>query len=313
MNDELNTNPVDETIDDAYDPEIASILSGSESEVTETETTDTAETDSALDSASADDPGDAAAPPEESSGGEETDAGETPPSEPERFLNVSYGDASGRFSQADADRLGAAIGLTGEQLVSVIADGHRMQEYSAAIDVLQDYAAANHQELSAFVGSLQNELLNMQKSVIFEQLQQKWPNSDAALLDQMAQDQAEKQIADARSARSSSVQAAQEQKQQREFDAAAARWTEVGNRFLDIRRHEDVPKEVYDACNAGADPVEAMYQYKLDAAEKQVAELQRLLDIEKKNNSNRVQSPGSMSGADAGNTHENEIHNILLS
>ena len=317
MNDnDAMTNEVME--DSGYDPEIASILSGTEpkeAEVNPTENTEenkseSVETDSASDTSPADE---TIVPTKEDSAGVNDGSADTPVPEPEHFLHVSYGDVSGKFSQTDADRMGAVIGLTGEQLIGVISDGYRMREYSSAIDVLQDYAAANNQELSGFTDMLQSELLNMRKSVIFEQLQQKWPNSDAALLDQMAQDQAEKQLADARSSRTAMLQTTQEQQKQKEFDAAAARWTAVGNLFPDIRKHEDVPKEVYDACDAGADPVEAMYQYKLDAAEKHAAELQRLLDIEKKNNSNRAQSPGSMAGSDAGNTHENEIHKILLS
>lgn len=326
-------------IDEVYDADIAAIISGGTVDTdtaTEQDTdtsgagmeqTDNAEPPSGSDAAeNAAETGEATADDAQADGAADTDTAteqdtdasgagmeQADNAEPEAFLPVAFGEASGNIPQADAERIGASVGLTGAQLVQAIADGAQFQQYAAAIDTLEDYAAASGQDIHAFVDTLQNQLFETKKSVILSELREKYADSDPALLDKLADDSAKQQIEAARSARTDRIQSAQEDMQGKQFDRAVARWSEVGRLFPDIKTREDVPENVYKACNAGADPVEAMYKFQLDAANQQITELQRQLEITKRNASNHAQAPGSMSGADAANSHEDDIRTILLS
>lgn len=310
---------------DGVDAEISSIFRGTSEPAsvspsdadTQTETTpqesepvpsedgnhsETAADDNAPDSSSAEEPAAEAAP------------------EPETFLALSFGDASGRISQADAERIGASVGLSAPQLIQAIADGHRMQEYSAAIDALQDYVSSSGMDLPAFVESMNTQLFEMKKLGIISDLKTSYPDADQGLLDKIATEQANREIREARDSRAASAQTMQQTAEQKRFDAAVARWSEVNRLFPDVKSRDDIPADVYAACNNGADPVEEMYRFRLGAALSQVSELEKKIsdlntqfETEKKNASNRMQSAGSMSGAESGKTIDDEIRDIFLS
>ena len=83
--------------------------------------------------------------------------------------------------------------------------------------------------------------------------------------------------------------------------------------FPNVKSTNDIPKEVFDDCNKGADPVQSMYAYTLREKDKEIANLKQQLRAAKKNASNKTKSVGSMSGSTHGKTHRDEIMALFKS
>lgn len=227
----------------------------------------------------------------------ETEPQEEVPEEAETYLSVAYGDRTGRISQADAERIGGILGMNAAQFAQVFADAGTMQQYTGAIDALRDYAAVAGMPVADIAKNLTEQLPAMEQQRVLAALQQQYPTADAAVLASIAQTQAQQNIQRAREQRQAQEAQVKTQQQQDDFQQAVNRWAEVGRLFPEIKRREDIPQEVYTACDRGGDPVTEMYRYKYSAAQKQVQELQRQLDTEKKNNANRAKATGGMGGS----------------
>ena len=188
-----------------------------------------------------------------------------------------------------------------------------MQQASAALDVICDYAALANQSLDEFAQTLAQQLPEIEQSRIFADLKKQYPNSDEALLQMLAKQQADTRMQTVRQTRAADTQNAQQAVEEKKFDAAVARWTEVGRLFPEIKNKNDVPTEVYTACEKGADPVMEMYKYRLTAAENRAAELEKQLQTEKQNNQNKQSSTGSMGGTNAAKTDDQLLDEIFAS
>lgn len=227
------------------------------------------------------------------------------------YLDFSYGDTAGKITEDDANRIGALVGLTGAQLVQAVHDGAELQAHAALLDTLRDFAAVGNQSMDDLAKDLAAQLPEMEAARILSELTEKFPDSDSALLQMMARQQAEARIREARESRAASADRARQQAEEQRFDATVARWSEVGRLFPDIKSSDDVPKEVFQACEKGADPVMQMYAYRLKAAEDRAAELEKQLQIANQNTRNAQASTGSMTGSSAEKTHEQIMNEIF--
>ena len=234
----------------------------------------------------------------------ETDSEPDKPSTP-AYINVVYGDKTAQLNLDAAETLGAALGLSPQAFVQIFEDA---AEYNDVLDTLQDYADLSGTDFDTFCDNLADDLPKMETTRILGELRNKNKDSDPALLEQMAAQQTQQKIDALRSKRKES-----QPDKHPALDAAVARWRLVSQCFPNVKSTNDIPKEVFDDCNKGADPVQSMYAYTVREKDKEIANLKQQLRAAKKNASNKTKSVGSMSGSTHGKTHRDEIMALFKS
>ena len=207
-----------------------------------------------------------------------------------------------------AETLGAALGLSPQAFVQIFEDAAEYSGIKDVLDTLQDYADLSGTDFDTFCDNLADDLPKMETTRILGELRNKYKDSDPALLEQMAEQQTQQKIASLRSKRKES-----QPEKHPALDAAVARWRLVSQCFPDVKSTNDIPKEVFDDCNKGADPVQAMYAYTVREKDKEIEDLKQQLKAAKKNASNKAKSVGSMTGTTHGKTHRDEIMELFKS
>ena len=248
--------------------------------------------------------------PEEPAADEPETPEETPAeadSEPDKpstpaYINVTYGDKTAQLNLDAAETLGAALGLSPQAFVQIFEDAAEYNGIKDVLDTLQDYADLSGTDFDTFCDNLADDLPKMETTRILGELRNKYKDSDPALLEQMAAQQTQQKIDALRSKRKES-----QPDKHPALDAAVARWRLVSQCFPDVKSTNDIPKEVFDDCNKGADPVQSMYAYTVREKDKEIASLKQQLKVAKKNASNKTKSVGSMTGSTHGKTHRDEI------
>lgn len=240
---------------------------------------------------------------------DEPEAPETPEadSEPDKpstpaYINVTYGDKTAQLNLDAAETLGAALGLSPQAFVQIFEDAAEYNGIKDVLDTLQDYADLSGTDFDTFCDNLADDLPKMETTRILGELRNKYKDSDPALLEQMAAQQTQQKIDTLRSKRKES-----QPDKHPALDAAVARWRLVSQCFPNVKSTNDIPKEVFDDCNKGADPVQSMYAYTVREKDKEIANLKQQLKAAKKNASNKTKSVGSMTGSTHGKTHRDEI------
>ena len=253
--------------------------------------------------------------PEEPAADEADETPETPEadSEPDKpstpaYINVVYGDKTAQLNLDAAETLGAALGLSPQAFVQIFEDAAEYNGIKDVLDTLQDYADLSGTDFDTFCDNLADDLPKMETTRILGELRNKYKDSDPALLAQMAAQQTQQKIDALRSKRKES-----QPDKHPALDAAVARWRLVSQCFPNVKSTNDIPKEVFDDCNKGADPVQSMYAYTLREKDKEIANLKQQLRAAKKNASNKTKSVGSMSGSTHGKTHRDEIMALFKS
>ena len=281
------------------------------------ETPEAPETDSepeeAPDDSAADEPEETPEAPETDSEPEETPEASGTDSEPDKpstpaYINVTYGDKTAQLNLDAAETLGAALGLSPQAFVQIFEDAAEYSGIKDVLDTLQDYADLSGTDFDTFCDNLADDLPKMETTRILGELRNKYKDSDPALLEQMAEQQTQQKIASLRSKRKES-----QPEKHPALDAAVARWRLVSQCFPDVKSTNDIPKEVFDDCNKGADPVQAMYAYTVREKDKEIEDLKQQLKAAKKNASNKAKSVGSMTGTTHGKTHRDEIMELFKS
>ena len=237
----------------------------------------------------------------------ETDSEPDKPSTP-AYINVVYGDKTAQLNLDAAETLGAALGLSPQAFVQIFEDAAEYNGIKDVLDTLQDYADLSGTDFDTFCDNLADDLPKMETTRILGELRNKYKDSDPALLEQMAAQQTQQKIDALRSKRKES-----QPDKHPALDAAVARWRLVSQCFPNVKSTNDIPKEVFDDCNKGADPVQSMYAYTLREKDKEIANLKQQLKAAKKNASNKTKSVGSMSGSTHGKTHRDEIMALFKS
>ena len=237
----------------------------------------------------------------------ETDSEPDKPSTP-AYINVVYGDKTAQLNLDAAETLGAALGLSPQAFVQIFEDAAEYNGIKDVLDTLQDYADLSGTDFDTFCDNLADDLPKMETTRILGELRNKYKDSDPALLAQMAEQQTQQKIDALRSKRKES-----QPDKHPALDAAVARWRLVSQCFPNVKSTNDIPKEVFDDCNKGADPVQSMYAYTLREKDKEIANLKQQLRAAKKNASNKTKSVGSMSGSTHGKTHRDEIMALFKS
>ena len=253
--------------------------------------------------------------PEEPAADEADETSETPEadSEPDKpstpaYINVVYGDKTAQLNLDAAETLGAALGLSPQAFVQIFEDAAEYNGIKDVLDTLQDYADLSGTDFDTFCDNLADDLPKMETTRILGELRNKYKDSDPALLAQMAEQQTQQKIDALRSKRKES-----QPDKHPALDAAVARWRLVSQCFPNVKSTNDIPKEVFDDCNKGADPVQSMYAYTVREKDKEIANLKQQLRAAKKNASNKTKSVGSMSGSTHGKTHRDEIMALFKS
>ena len=241
--------------------------------------------------------------PEEPEADSEPDKPSTP-----AYINVVYGDKTAQLNLDAAETLGAALGLSPQAFVQIFEDAAEYNGIKDVLDTLQDYADLSGTDFDTFCDNLADDLPKMETTRILGELRNKYKDSDPALLEQMAEQQTQQKIDALRSKRKES-----QPDKHPALDAAVARWRLVSQCFPNVKSTNDIPKEVFDDCNKGADPVQSMYAYTLREKDKEIANLKQQLRAAKKNASNKTKSVGSMSGSTHGKTHRDEIMALFKS
>ena len=241
--------------------------------------------------------------PEEPEADSEPDKPSTP-----AYINVVYGDKTAQLNLDAAETLGAALGLSPQAFVQIFEDAAEYNGIKDVLDTLQDYADLSGTDFDTFCDNLADDLPKMETTRILGELRNKYKDSDPALLAQMAEQQTQQKIDALRSKRKES-----QPDKHPALDAAVARWRLVSQCFPNVKSTNDIPKEVFDDCNKGADPVQSMYAYTLREKDKEIANLKQQLRAAKKNASNKTKSVGSMSGSTHGKTHRDEIMALFKS
>lgn len=231
----------------------------------------------------------------------EADSEPDKPSTP-AYINVTYGDKTAQLNLDAAETLGAALGLSPQAFVQIFEDAAEYNGIKDVLDTLQDYADLSGTDFDTFCDNLADDLPKMETTRILGELRNKYKDSDPALLEQMAQQQTQQKIDTLRSKRKES-----QPDKHPALDAAVARWRLVSQCFPNVKSTNDIPKEVFDDCNKGADPVQSMYAYTVREKDKEIANLKQQLKAAKKNASNKTKSVGSMTGSTHGKTHRDEI------
>ena len=237
----------------------------------------------------------------------ETDSEPDKPSTP-AYINVVYGDKTAQLNLDAAETLGAALGLSPQAFVQIFEDAAEYNGIKDVLDTLQDYADLSGTDFDTFCDNLADDLPKMETTRILGELRNKYKDSDPALLEQMAAQQTQQKIDALRSKRKES-----QPDKHLALDAAVARWRLVSQCFPNVKSTNDIPKEVFDDCNKGADPVQSMYAYTVREKDKEIANLKQQLRAAKKNASNKTKSVGSMSGSTHGKTHRDEIMALFKS
>lgn len=237
----------------------------------------------------------------------ETDSEPDKPSTP-AYINVVYGDKTAQLNLDAAETLGAALGLSPQAFVQIFEDAAEYNGIKDVLDTLQDYADLSGTDFDTFCDNLADDLPKMETTRILGELRNKYKDSDPALLEQMAAQQTQQKIDALRSKRKES-----QPDKHPALDAAVARWRLVSQCFPNVKSTNDIPKEVFDDCNKGADPVQSMYAYTVREKDKEIANLKQQLRAAKKNASNKTKSVGSMSGSTHGKTHRDEIMALFKS
>ena len=237
----------------------------------------------------------------------ETDSEPDKPSTP-AYINVVYGDKTAQLNLDAAETLGAALGLSPQAFVQIFEDAAEYNGIKDVLDTLQDYADLSGTDFDTFCDNLADDLPKMETTRILGELRNKYKDSDPALLEQMAAQQTQQKIDALRSKRKES-----QPDKHPALDAAVARWRLVSQCFPNVKSTNDIPKEVFDDCNKGADPVQSMYAYTVREKDKEIANLKQQLRAVKKNASNKTKSVGSMSGSTHGKTHRDEIMALFKS
>ena len=241
--------------------------------------------------------------PEEPEADSEPDKPSTP-----AYINVVYGDKTAQLNLDAAETLGAALGLSPQAFVQIFEDAAEYNGIKDVLDTLQDYADLSGTDFDTFCDNLADDLPKMETTRILGELRNKYKDSDPALLAQMAEQQTQQKIDALRSKRKES-----QPDKHPALDAAVARWRLVSQCFPNGKSTNDIPKEVFDDCNKGAEPVQSMYAYTLREKDKEIANLKQQLRAAKKNASNKTKSVGSMSGSTHGKTHRDEIMALFKS
>lgn len=241
--------------------------------------------------------------PEEPEADSELDKPSTP-----AYINVVYGDKTAQLNLDAAETLGAALGLSPQAFVQIFEDAAEYNGIKDVLDTLQDYADLSGTDFDTFCDNLADDLPKMETTRILGELRNKYKDSDPALLEQMAAQQTQQKIDALRSKRKES-----QPDKHPALDAAVARWRLVSQCFPNVKSTNDIPKEVFDDCNKGADPVQSMYAYTVREKDKEIANLKQQLRAAKKNASNKTKSVGSMSGSTHGKTHRDEIMALFKS
>lgn len=231
----------------------------------------------------------------------EADSEPDKPSTP-AYINVTYGDKTAQLNLDAAETLGAALGLSPQAFVQIFEDAAEYNGIKDVLDTLQDYADLSGTDFDTFCDNLADDLPKMETTRILGELRNKYKDSDPALLEQMAAQQTQQKIDALRSKRKES-----QPDKHPALDAAVARWRLVSQCFPNVKSTNDIPKEVFDDCNKGADPVQSMYAYTVREKDKEIASLKQQLKAAKKNASNKTKSVGSMTGSTHGKTHRDEI------
>ena len=237
----------------------------------------------------------------------ETDSEPDKPSTP-AYINVVYGDKTAQLNLDAAETLGAALGLSPQAFVQIFEDAAEYNGIKDVLDTLQDYADLSGTDFDTFCDNLADDLPKMETTRILGELRNKYKDSDPALLEQMAAQQTQQKIDALRSKRKE-----RQPDKHPALDAAVARWRLVSQCFPNVKSTNDIPKEVFDDCNKGADPVQSMYAYTVREKDKEIANLKQQLKAAKKNASNKTKSVGSMSGSTHGKTHRDEIMALFKS
>ena len=147
------------------------------------------------------------------------------------------------------------------------------------LKTVQDFAAANGMTQDQLLGWMQQNQKTIVVNNKLAQLQAKYPEADAGMLNEMAQVMAEKEIAESNTrARENEERIARERNEP---------WVKFFRQFpMDVK---SIPKEVFEGVGQGLTPVEAYQSYR-------IKQLEAASTAAKQNQKNKEKALGSVQG-----------------
>lgn len=239
------------------------------------------------------------------------EGGETPPEQAEQPVQTVPLVFNGQQIMLPAEAVSALQGALGANPVELLQKGMNYENKAAReLRVLDEYAQAagmNRQQYLAQLEQAQNaQLLKAE----MEKCRAEFPETPDAALQAIAEGRlasrraAEQQANQQRQAEITAMQQRIEQtvaKAQQEADEKA--WDEYGA-MTGAKTLEDIPSRVIELVrNEGMTPVAAHWRYQAEQNAQQI-------EIEKKNNQNKMTSPGSVQGNE-GDTSDPFLRGLL--
>lgn len=157
---------------------------------------------------------------------------------------------------------------------------------SKELQLLEHYARMNGMSRQQYVDFLEknkNQAIARREA---ESLKQKYPDLPDDVVREMGE-----------------LKAAAEEKRRSEEEQARVRstqeqmWREFVESYPDIKKGEDIPAEVREEIDKGKTPVEAMRQYELATARKEIEDLKLKLAAFENNKRTKEKAPGKMGGS----------------
>lgn len=205
----------------------------------------------------------------------------------EPFLNI-------RYNKED-------VALTREEAIELAQKGKNYdkvyENYSALNSQLERLAMLNGMDVNQYLDSLGETQLRFEISKELGELKKLYPNSDAKLL----QDIAERNVRDRIQAQENNASKEAQESEERRM-AEIERQIEIFNGVYPNLEPDKLPQQVYDYMRNGNTLLESYTMYRMSAEAKEQTSNEAKAKVAKQNEENRKRSLGSISnsGAESG-------------
>lgn len=208
----------------------------------------------------------------------------------EDVLTAIYNGQNFNIPAKSAQEIAQSLGLDANTLISTIQKGMNYDRIATRqteeSQVLEQYAAIAGVSKSEYIKRLNDNIIQNAINSEVESLRAQYPESDEALLQQLARANVDRQTSAQELAEQQRIQRENEEKSQ----AQTNMWVGFLNKYgseLKITNAEDIPQEIIEGVQNGLTPTEAYLQMKN-------SNLQKQLTIQEQNLKNKVKSPGSL-------------------
>lgn len=209
------------------------------------------------------------------------------PSQATEIITAKYNGKEIPLDKKAVESTAQALGVTSQEYVAMLQKGmnydHVAQELQGLrqakeFQILDYYAKQAGMSRADYIGFLENQKEQILVQQEQNQLLQKYPDSDPALLQEIAQANAKNKLREVQE---------QELKARKEAEEQARRpWIEFFKEYPDIELTA-IPAEVFQRVNRGEHPIQAMQRVELQKLQQQMQTLQN-------NAKNKITDTGSV-------------------